>query len=218
MDKFINCKPIHWLGILILIISGCATLVEGSTQTISVNSNVQGAEVLFNGQPIGVTPLTALVPKGKNATIVVKKEGYQAQTIAATTKITTAFWGNIITGGLLGSTTDLVSKSAYEYAPNNYYANLFPIESSSLQLKKLEHKASIRQFILFNYHSLIVDASRGQGEYLDALAHILLFKTKEQKQKLAKEILTIYGNTLSHQKTSNAPKFAEAILTSSNNL
>lgn len=41
--------------------------------------------------------------------ITVEKEGYDTSAVMLKTKLSFFFWGNFITGGLLGSTTDAVS-------------------------------------------------------------------------------------------------------------
>lgn len=185
---------------------GCATILKGSTQVIAVNSNVPGAEVLLNGQSIGVTPLSTTIPKGKNSTLVVRKEGYQAQTMAMPTTITVAFWGNIIIGGLLGSTTDMTTNSAYEYAPGAFHAELVPEQASQLELDSLMAVANLRRFVLYNYTHIVRDSNREQGEHLNALSDMLSLNTKEQKKDLAANVLKFY------QQSSNPIEFSNQIL------
>ena len=52
------------------------------------------------------------------------QRGYQPQTIALQTSLPVAFWGNIILGGFLGSTTDAATGALNEYSPSSYYAAL----------------------------------------------------------------------------------------------
>jgi len=109
---------------LALSATGCATIVTGTTQVVTVNSNVQGAQVMLDGNPIGVTPFSARLPKKSNQVLTVRKRGYQPQTIALQTSVPVAFWGNILFGGLPGSTTDAATGAINEYSPNSYYATL----------------------------------------------------------------------------------------------
>jgi hypothetical protein len=97
--------------------SGCSTIINGSSQTVSINSNVTGATVSWNGAQIGTTPMTTQVKRASTATITVSKEGYTTKTITIDTSIEPMFWGNVILGGLLGSTTDGVNGNMYKYAP-----------------------------------------------------------------------------------------------------
>ena len=74
--------------------------------------------------------------------------------------------GNLITGGLLGLTTDFSSThAAYEYAPFQFYVDL--TETGKPINKKLQE---VKRFILKNYAALKAKATKGNsGEYLGAL-------------------------------------------------
>jgi hypothetical protein len=106
------------VSVLILsAISGCSTLVNGSSQSVSINSNVSDAQVTWNGAPIGKTPLTTQVKRASSAQLTVSKDGYETKTITLDTSIEPIFWGNVIFGGFLGSTTDGANGNMYKYAP-----------------------------------------------------------------------------------------------------
>ena len=106
-------------------LSGCATIIKGKNQPLSVNSNVEGAEVYLNDTKIGVTPLTANVLRKKEAgVLLVRKEGYKDHKIIIDTTVEPVFWVNILSGGVLGSTTDFSSESMFKYAPSTFYVEL----------------------------------------------------------------------------------------------
>ena len=109
---------------LMLVLSGCSTVVNGTTQTISINSDIPGADVEINGQVVGKTPFTGVIKRGKNTQIKISKQGYDVVVISPETGIATAFWGNILIGGFTGSTTDGVSGAVHEYKPNTFFVNL----------------------------------------------------------------------------------------------
>lgn len=194
------------LLMLPILQNGCATILVGSSQDITVNSNVPGAEVLFNGKVIGVTPLTTSVSKQIDSILEVRKEGYQPQTINMSTSLTAAFWGNIIIGGLLGSTTDQSTDSAYEYDPGSFQVTLLPEQASQLELDSIIAVANLRRFVLYNYTHIVRDSSVEQGEHLEALSGMLSLKTKEQKRDLAANVLKFY------QQSPNAIEFSNQIL------
>ena len=104
----------------LLITAGCASIVDGSTQTVTVQSLPVGAKVLVDGIEVGVTPLTTSIQRKDGTTLDVKLDGYKDVSMSMVTKLNTTFWGNIIIGGLPGSTTDSVTGAAREYAPNSY--------------------------------------------------------------------------------------------------
>ncbi|USN48091.1 MAG: PEGA domain-containing protein [Pseudobdellovibrionaceae bacterium] len=100
-----------------LFLAGCASIVGGTSQTVSINSNVKGANVIVNGATIGTTPYNGPLKRGKSTTVTLQKDGYETKTITLNTEIESIFWGNIIIGGVLGSTTDLSTGAMYKYAP-----------------------------------------------------------------------------------------------------
>jgi hypothetical protein len=61
-----------------LTVSSCATVFTGSRQTVTIDSNVEGASVQVAGMNYGTTPATVRLKKGFNGeTVIVKKEGYK---------------------------------------------------------------------------------------------------------------------------------------------
>ena len=58
--------------------------------------------------------------------VTVKKEGFYPKTITLATQTETAFWGNILTGGVLGSSTDSGSGAMHKYSPATFQVDLTP--------------------------------------------------------------------------------------------
>jgi hypothetical protein len=124
-------KKIYFALAVLVFASGCATIIKGTSQTVSINSNVTGADVIVNGEPVGQTPFTGPIKRKSGTTVTVKKEGYQTKTITLTTEVESIFWGNIIFGGFFGSTTDLTTGAMYYYAPAT-----LEIDLNSVAVKK----------------------------------------------------------------------------------
>lgn len=98
--------------------TGCATIIKGDQQPLSVNSNVEGAELFLDGAKIGETPYIGTVERKKEMAILeVKKDGYSSKRVVLDSTIEPVFWVNIISGGVFGSTTDYVSESMFKFAP-----------------------------------------------------------------------------------------------------
>lgn len=100
---------------------GCAGIIKGTSQTITITSEPEGATVLIDGQERGVTPLTVKLKKNKYSSIMVKKKGYSTRNQPLekkydATALLNIFWDS--------STTDLISGAAYEYEPNSYHFTL----------------------------------------------------------------------------------------------
>lgn len=109
-------------------LSGCATVIKGSDQALTFNSEPDGAQVIVDGRLIGVTPLTAKVKKNSADTVMIKKDGYKTQTMPLDKKydgvaLLSVFWDL--------STTDIATGAAFEYVPNSYHFQLKKEEASA---------------------------------------------------------------------------------------
>ncbi len=156
-------------AVAITLGAGCATIVKGTTQTITITSNVNGADVYLDGQKIGTTPYTGPVPKNKG-TLTVQKPGYDNATVSMSTSIEPMFWGNIITGGTLGSITDFASGAAYQYAPASYQVDLKPAVQAQADF---ERRVAARKFAMIYLDRISADLAQGSGDHLNALLSIV---------------------------------------------
>lgn len=105
------------IALLALSAVGCSSIIKGTKQVVSINSNVKGAEIIVNGSNVGKTPFTGHIERGSSTTVVLQKSGYETKTITLSSEIEPIFWGNIIIGGVVGSTTDMATGAMYKYAP-----------------------------------------------------------------------------------------------------
>ncbi|MFC1589508.1 PEGA domain-containing protein [Pseudomonadota bacterium] len=106
---------------VIALASGCASVISGTTQSVTIDSNPQGAEVSIDGAYIGATPITLKLAKNKKDTVSIKKEGYKSVSRDLTKTfdpvgIINIFWDL--------STTDFITGAAMEYEPNSYFFEL----------------------------------------------------------------------------------------------
>jgi hypothetical protein len=164
-------------SVLVLItlglIQGCSSVINGQTQKISINSNVQGAEVTIDGVNVGRTPLiNARIKRKDTSYLIVKKEGYRDYQQTLQTKLDPWFWGNIIIGGVLGSTTDTVAGTTHLLDPDTLFIQLEPSTGSSLQISKPEDQ-ELRTYVLNTYSQLMKDIKNGKGDYLKSLLKIM---------------------------------------------
>jgi hypothetical protein len=180
---------------LLLVLSliffvGCATILDGTKQVVSINSNVQGANVYIDGIQVGQTPFTTQIKKKKGTQVRVDKKGHTSKTMSMTTSLPTVFWGNIIFGGFTGSTTDFVSGAAYEYSPNNYFFHLDSTkEVSDEEAKTSEVEKNTTKFILVNHQNLVKEIAKGDGEYLASLLELL--NSEMKPNELALKLKTV---------------------------
>jgi hypothetical protein len=100
---------------------GCASIIDGSSEEVLVNTNPSGANCALNRQGetiarISPTPASATIKKTKyDITIVCDKDGYQEATFIDHSGIQSATWGNIVAGGLIGWGIDSASGADDHY-------------------------------------------------------------------------------------------------------
>jgi len=99
----------RWRAIIVacsVLASGCASIFEGTTQQISVNTTPTGARCTFwkNGSLVGgiaVTPGALTIRKSKDDLFIVcDKPGYASATYVNKSGLAMATWANILTAGL----------------------------------------------------------------------------------------------------------------------
>jgi hypothetical protein len=103
-----------------IVLSGCATIVDGSTQSVSVATTpVQGAACTLTnseGTWFVTSPGSVQVHKTKNdLTVSCAKDGYQPGSQVAVSKFGGATFGNIVAGGGIGAIVDAASGANYYY-------------------------------------------------------------------------------------------------------
>jgi hypothetical protein len=66
---------------------------------------------------------------------VFSKDGYKPVTMELTTTLDPWFWGNIVLGGFIGSTTDYINGSVNEYSPSQFFVTLTPDGVAALKVR-----------------------------------------------------------------------------------
>ena len=159
--------------LLMFCMIGCSTIITGAKQKVFFDSDPQGALVKMNGIELGETPFEATVQRMNAPVLTFSKEGYQLATRDMTTEIDPWFWGNIILGGVIGSTTDLAAGSVRKY-DDRYFAKLIP-EDKKDAVGSLESAegGNIRLFLIARYSELNEELILGDGENLRALSRLV---------------------------------------------
>jgi uncharacterized protein YceK len=97
------------------LVSGCATVMTAEQQTINVTtSSNQAAEITVDDKTIMTPGMVTVLRDGKDKVVKTSAEGCDNATPIKKT-IATPFFGNIIFGGLPGSTTDVATGKIWNY-------------------------------------------------------------------------------------------------------
>jgi hypothetical protein len=105
---------------LLVMLSGCATIIKGTTQSVSLKTPpADGAQCELKnseGTWFITTPGSVTVHKTKNdLTVTCMKSGYQDAMAIIPSKFNGVTAGNILVGGLIGITVDAASGANYGY-------------------------------------------------------------------------------------------------------
>ena len=138
---------------IIMSFWSCATIMTGTKQDISVNSDPVGAKIIITtsgGVPVnsGRTPATFSLKKGKEYRVKIEMDGYRDQEMFISKDFNMYVAGNLICGGPLGLVIDFVSGALWNLDPEEIYVSLDTAELANGQ-KEL--------YALFNYY----DESQG---------------------------------------------------------
>ena len=126
MKKSIFCGG---LGLLLIVFWNCATIISGSKQDISVNSEPSGAKVKVTttggvemGQ--GITPASFSLKKGTEYVVSIEMEGYSYKEVRLGKEFDVYVIGNLLCGGLPGLIVDGLSGAMWKISPDEVYVTL----------------------------------------------------------------------------------------------
>ena len=113
----------HLFGYFVCVLSltGCATIMEGSGQSVSISTSPAGAlcDVDRAGVHLGTvatTPGSLRLDKSKNdITVSCTKDGYQPASVSESPKFVGTTFGNVLIGGLVGVVVDAASGANFAY-------------------------------------------------------------------------------------------------------
>src|SRR5580698_7360555 len=83
-----------------VLFPGCATLVDGPTEHVQVNSRPAGARVFLNDRLLGPAPTSVVVSRWGLHRLRIEMPGYQPFEIPLEKKFNSAASGNLFIGGV----------------------------------------------------------------------------------------------------------------------
>lgn len=116
-----------------ILVSGCATILHGTTQEVSVSSDPSGATVT-TGELKTTTPGKLELQRNTSHLLTFTKEGYQTKTARLASVVSGAVMTNLIAGGLIGWGVDASTGGDSRLVPESIQVKLKPIERQSILL------------------------------------------------------------------------------------
>lgn len=164
--------------VLCVFLASCATVFSRRHDTVSFVSDQKGIQAFLDGDPVGTVPLQVTVKRDvfKEQTVTFKKPGYATyamrirKSLNPTALFNFTFWPSW--------STDALSGAMIEYAPTQYMIELTPATAAAPALQRYRYHV----FVGHNFHDLVHDIARGDGEFLAALLAML---TESDRDKTA---------------------------------
>jgi len=114
--------------VLLLALSGCATLFSAGPDRIPITTNPQGATVFVDNLPVGQTPLlVALDREHSSGVIRIELAGFAPIMMMRSKSINGWFWVNLCTTGLIGIVVDLATGNVQGFDDDPIAIGLTPI-------------------------------------------------------------------------------------------
>jgi hypothetical protein len=138
---------------LLAILSGCATIVQGTTQEVGITTDPSEANLLVDNKENYKSPAKITMKRKDDHIVEVTKEGFEKENINIKSVISGVVAGNLLLGGLIGIGVDALSGGANRLEPDNINVRLRPstdagketIEGRLGQLEKLKGKGKITE-------------------------------------------------------------------------
>ncbi len=186
---------------LAALLTGCASIISGTSQAVTIDSNVQGATVAIEGNVVGQTPFSGKIPRKRESVALVSKPGYTAQPVVLTTSFNPVAILSIVWDY---STTDCLTGACWEYAPSTYYVNLRPATSS---MELFRRDSELKAFAMTYYSAIKTELATGSGSKIEAVR-------KEFFPSMSKEEFMTKVIAVEAQAAGNAVAFGEALAAS----
>jgi hypothetical protein len=95
-------KPLFLIAIVVAALPGCATIISGSSDSVSFDSNPPGATVFVDDQKVGLTPCVAPVSRQWGYGDIRFALGGNELAAEVPRVVNGWYFGNLIFGGLIG--------------------------------------------------------------------------------------------------------------------
>jgi hypothetical protein len=143
---------------LLVAANGCATIIHGTTQDISVTTDPADADLLVDGNLRYKSPATIAMKRKDDHTVEISRAGYKSEKIDIKGTISAAVLGDFLAGGAIGYGIDAATGAQRRLEPEKVEVRLQPLSPQEMsaagkisqdeklqQLKTLKDEGKITQ-------------------------------------------------------------------------
>jgi hypothetical protein len=112
---------------LLVALNGCATIMHGSTQDISVTTDPAEADLLVDGREHYKSPALITMKRKDDHTVEISRAGYKSEKIDIKGVISAAVLGDFIAGGAIGYGIDAATGAQRRLEPEKVEVRLQPL-------------------------------------------------------------------------------------------
>src|SRR5271170_290576 len=133
LREAIRAAVIVWAIFTVVGATGCATIINGTTQPIAITSTPSGAKVIIDGgDSTYTTPASVDLARGQDHILSFSKPGYQEQTFTIRHSMSGVVAGNILAGGLIGWGVDAADGAQDKLTPETVQITLDPARQAEV--------------------------------------------------------------------------------------
>ena len=107
-----------------LLLQSCASILTGTSEMITIQSDPPGARILLDAEPLGLTPSTIRVKRNVTPTFSLLLDGYDEKQIVMRKKFNPAAILNIFVGGIIGIIIDAATGAIGKFDKTSYFMEL----------------------------------------------------------------------------------------------
>jgi hypothetical protein len=117
-----------------LALSGCATVINGTSQDVQIASEPSGAQAKLTNGTTCTTPCEVNLKRRHDLRVDLTKDGYKSVYVLVQSRTGGAAAGNILLGGLIGGVVDGSNGASNHLAPNPVSVKLIPLGSDGQEI------------------------------------------------------------------------------------
>ncbi|OJW56272.1 MAG: hypothetical protein BGO57_07980 [Sphingomonadales bacterium 63-6] len=156
------------LAAMSLALGGCATVLNGTKEDYSVDSQPNGAKVRFTGGETCTTPCKVELKRKDDLRADVELDGYDPAYILIQSRLGGSAFGNILLGGGIGAVVDGTNGSSNRLYPKPLIVKLAP-KGSGEKAVLLDKDGKVRSTVEDHNNSVRVDVAKTIGADLAEL-------------------------------------------------
>jgi PEGA domain-containing protein len=110
--------------LMIVALSGCATVIRGTSEDLQIYSTPAGAAASLSDGQTCTTPCSVKIARGKAYQVTLAKDGCEAQTQLISPQIAGSGVAEAVVFGVAGGAVDVADDAVYDSQPNPLSATM----------------------------------------------------------------------------------------------